>query len=73
VPRPPARGRGTLALAHDMPPAAPLLGTGNPKGATIFSKGHTSWDTPLHLYISVMICRIQIVLSFVSLSILICH
>jgi hypothetical protein len=31
----------------------------NPRGATVFSKGHTPWDTPLHLYISVMICGIQ--------------
>ena len=39
-----------------------------PWGATVFPKEHTSWDTPLHLYISVMICGIQTtVLSFVSL------
>ena len=36
----------------------------NPRGATVFPNGHTSWDTPLHLYISVMICGIQTVLSF---------
>jgi hypothetical protein len=36
----------------------------NPRGATVFPKGHTSWDTPLHLYIIVMICGIQTVLSF---------
>jgi hypothetical protein len=43
----------------------------NPRGATVFPKGHTSWDTPLHLYISVMICGMQTtVLSFVSLNLI---
>jgi hypothetical protein len=43
----------------------------NPRGATFFPKGHTPWDTPLHLYISVMISGIQtlsVILSILYVS-----
>jgi hypothetical protein len=39
----------------------------NPRGATVFSKVHTLRDTPLHLYISVMICGIQTLVVCLSL------
>jgi hypothetical protein len=41
----------------------------NPRGATIFPKGHTSWDTLLHMYINITPASIKEQLSFsVSLS-----